>query len=259
MIGIGRQMDSSWPEIHGDRDVPLVVDMLEKCGFTDITTLTDENATKKGITDAFSRLACACSAGDLVYVHFSGHGQWMTDIEGDEPDGWDESWIPYDAYRTYCDKDRGDRHLCDDELAVLLQSVRDAVGTDGNVIVVVDACHSGDSTRNPFCDKTDMRGVYEKFIIPGKRHVGGVRHEENWLTLSACKDYQMNQEHPSGYGKLTCALTALWRMLAGCSNEQVLAEIDAYMRRPDVRGRYPQSPVMTGMVDVCRFSMIFDL
>ena len=76
--------------------------------------------------------------------------------------------------------------------------------------------------------------------------------------MSACKDYQMNQEHSSGHGKLTYALIALRNSLAGLSNAEVLAMVDGFMQREDVRGRYPQSPVMTGYVEQCRFSMIFE-
>ncbi len=258
VIGIGQQKDSSWPVIHGDRDVALVVDMLQANGFADLTTLVNASATKEGIVNAFRQLASRCDAGDLVYVHFSGHGQWMTDIDGDEPDGWDESWIPYDAYKTYCAEDRGERHLCDDEIAVLLQDIRSRIGESGNLMVTVDACHSGDSTRGIKSGNDGIRGVYEKFVIPGKCGRGGVRHEENWLTLSACKDYQMNQEHSSGYGKLTYTLYSLRESLARLSNEDVVDMLDEFMQRKDVRGRYPQTPVMTGLVEKCRFSMAFD-
>lgn len=68
----------------------------------------------------------------------------------------------------------------------------------------------------------------------------------------------MNQEHSSGHGKLTYALISLRNSLAGLSNAEVLAMIDGFMQREDVRGRYPQSPVMTGYVEQCRFSMIFE-
>lgn len=258
VIGIGCQKDGSWSKVHGDIDVPPVVDMLRSGGFTNIRILVNEAATKAGIVNAFRQLAVDCGAGDLVYIHFSGHGQWMTDIDGDEPDGWDESWIPYDACRRYCAADRGELHLCDDETAVLLQNIRNRIGESGNIIVVVDACHSGDSTREPLNEKDGFRGVYEKFIIPCRRGRNASRHEEQWLTLSACKDYQMNQEHSSGHGKLTYALMSLRNSLVGLSNEEVLARIDEFMQREGVRGRYPQSPVMTGYVGQCRFSMIFE-
>ena len=47
----------------------------------------------------------------------------MTDIDGDEEDGLDEAWIPYDGYLQYSNKDRGENHLVDDEIGLLLTKV----------------------------------------------------------------------------------------------------------------------------------------
>ena len=52
--------------------------MLKDLGYTDFTTLTNEQATKVGMVDAFMSLATRCRKGDVVYIHYSGHGQLMT-------------------------------------------------------------------------------------------------------------------------------------------------------------------------------------
>jgi hypothetical protein len=31
--------------------------------------------------------------GDIIYLHFSCHGQPFEDMNGDEADGWDESYL----------------------------------------------------------------------------------------------------------------------------------------------------------------------
>lgn len=124
VIGLGEQLDKSWSKINGDKDVPLVVSMLKANGFTEISTLTNSRATKAGIVNAFNSLINRSRQGDIVYIHFSGHGQLMTDMNGDEPDGFDESWIPYDAYLKYCPNDRGEKHLNDDEIARYLTRLR---------------------------------------------------------------------------------------------------------------------------------------
>jgi len=160
VIGLGQQEDTSWGKINGDKDVPLVKDILTKAGYKSISTLVNDKATKAGITTAFGLLAQQCRTGDVVYIHFSGHGQQMTDREGDERDGWDECWIPYDAYRSYCSKDRGEKHLADDEINVLLTDIRKKIGNAGKMLIVVDACHSGDSSRGNDDDEI-VRGVYD--------------------------------------------------------------------------------------------------
>lgn len=258
VIGIGTYEDPEWIRIGGDRDVKMVVEMLKLNSFHDIVTLEQEEATQSAIVVEFKALAERCADGDTVYIHFSGHGQRMTDVDGDEEDGWDESWIPYDAYRKYCDKDHGERHLCDDEIGVLLTNIRKKVGERGVIAVVVDACHAGDSTRKPAKSGGTVRGVYDNFIIPGK-HRANKRKQipERWLTLSSCLDYQLNQEHPDGHGKLTRALYALWPEMKGMDNETLVRTLDAYYQRSDVKGRYPQTPVLTGETDKRRFSEIF--
>ena len=165
VIGLGEQQDKSWAKINGDKDVPYVKEMLTLSGYKDISTLINNQATKSGIVSAIKKLTQRCQIGDVVYVHFSGHGQLVTDVNGDEEDKWDESWIPYDAYLRYGANDRGEKHLIDDEINVLLTGIRKKIGTNGKLLLVVDACHSGDSSRGDDLDET-VRGVYDEFIIP---------------------------------------------------------------------------------------------
>lgn len=242
VIGIGEQVDKSWAKINGDKDVPLVKQMLQKVGYTDIRTLVNKQATKAGIVTAFKKLTAQCAVGDIVYVHFSGHGQQVTDVNGDEgkKDGWDEAWVPYDAYLRYDAKRyKGEKHLIDDELNTILTAIRNKIGDSGKLLVVVDACHSGDSSRGDDIDET-VRGVKDEFIIPVKRRGTAQKSPERWLTLSACKDYQLNQEmkNPKA-GKLTYALYTLSE-----KGSVTIEAVQMFMQRN--RGRYAQTPLQTG-------------
>ena len=238
VIGIGEQKDKSWAKINGDKDVPYVLQMLQNAEYTDVRTLVNEQATKAGIVSAFKKLAAKCKTGDMIYVQFSGHGQLVTDVNGDETDGWDEAWIPYDAYLKYGRKDRGEKHLIDDEINVLLTGIRNKIGDSGKLLAVVDACHSGDSSRGD--EDEVVRGVKDEFVIPIQKKGISVKAPERWITLSACKDFQLNQEMKTPkVGKLTYALY----MIAQKGNVS-LAEIEAMMSA--YRGRLPQTPVLTG-------------
>ena len=98
LIGIGQYPSSSgWSTIHGDNDIPLIKASLINQGFPDenITTILNEQATKECILNSFESLLSRIGKGDVVYIHFSGHGQQITDLNGDEDDGYDEAWIPY--------------------------------------------------------------------------------------------------------------------------------------------------------------------
>lgn len=252
VVGLGEQLDKRWSKIHGDNDIHFVVNMLQDMGYTDIRTLRNEQATKAAMKQAFEDLMNKCVKGDNVYIHYSGHGQLMTDLDGDESlkwngehSQWDESWIPYDAYMYYCKEDKGDKHFCDDEVAVFLQSIRNKIGKRGTLTVVVDACHSGDATcgdDNSEC----IRGVDVKFNIPKSiQSATTPPMEEEWLTISACKPYQLCSEiKQPQVGKLTYALYTLGMRVQGLTNQQLenllTIEFEKY------RGRIKQHPMVTG-------------
>ena len=246
VIGLGEQLDNSWNKINGDKDVPLVVSMLKANGFGDIATLTNKKATKAGIVSTFNSLINRSQKGDIIYIQFSGHGQMMTDMNGDEKDGLDEAWIPYDAYLKYCSKDKGEKHLSDDEIAKYLTRLRSKIGSEGVIAVIVDACHSGDSTRD-LCEKDSVvvRGVDVDFIIPGKKSKSSARTSETWLTLSACQDFQLNQEY-NGVGKLTHILANNWRDYVGKSDHTIYKAIDEVYETRKYKGAVAQNPRLSG-------------
>ena len=59
VIGLGKQEDPAWQKINGDKDVPLVTEMLGRAGFNNrhIRTLVNEQATKAAIVHAFLMMA----------------------------------------------------------------------------------------------------------------------------------------------------------------------------------------------------------
>lgn len=243
VIGLGEYEDTSWSRIHGDKDVPIVIEMLRYYKYSDIKTLVNKQATKNKIVFEFQELAKRCLAGDIVYIHFSGHGQRMTDLDGDEEDGLDEAWIPYDGYLQYGDKDHGEKHLVDDEIGLLLTNIQKRIGTSGYLLVAVDACHSGDSSRD--ISKECVRGTERKFIIPTPAPpIKKEKLPEYWLTLSACKSYQSNTELPDGYGKLSYSLYKHKDALGGLPNKQLIQLIKSFM--DEHRKGLPQTPVLTG-------------
>ncbi len=251
VIGLGTQEDSNWSKINGDNDVGYVVKMLENRKYTDIKTLKNGQATKQGIVNALVALANRCGVGDRVYIHYSGHGQLVTDLNGDEAArwqgwhaNWDESLIPYDAYMVYCDRDRGEKHLTDDELGYYLSNIRSKVGKRGEIIVVIDACHSGDATHG-VADEV-VRGAYPKFSIPKNVNAPISGHiAEQWLTISACQPYQLCAEiKDKRVGKLTFALYSLGAALFNLNNEDMERYLERFVKKYE--GRIPQTPMVTG-------------
>lgn len=142
--------ESGWTKISAQNDVPLITGALTSQGFKNenILVLQNEQATKEGIIDGFNVITERVGKGDVVFIHFSGHGQQIMDDNGDEIDGYDESLIPYDASMIYETSDeKSEKHLRDDDLGALLDKIRNKIGSEGDLIVTLDACHSGTATR----------------------------------------------------------------------------------------------------------------
>ena len=58
----------------------------------------------------------AAPVGEVIVVHFSGHGQQIADDNHDEADRLDETVVPYDAPSRWTTGYTGERHIRDDEL-----------------------------------------------------------------------------------------------------------------------------------------------
>ena len=268
VIGLGEQQDKAWNKINGDKDVPFVQAMLKNSGFKSVTTLIHSQATKDGIVEAFKRMMASYNHGDVVYIHYSGHGQQMTDVHNDEKDGLDECWIPYDAFRKASRTYHGEKHLTDDELNVYLNAIRHKIGAKGKLLVVIDACHSGDGTRGDndevvrgvedtlVVDSLNGRGLYETFEMLKSLFMGDYDKEkiindkakplaERWITISACRSDQVNFEMKKpAVGKLTYALWTELKNSDKVSNGEFMKRIRRFVYR-NASSR-PQQPEMTG-------------
>jgi len=211
---------TTWWNIHGANDVELLRPVFERQDFR-VTTLCDEQATKQHIVAALQTLAREAAAGDIVYVHFSCHGQPVEDgVNGmalDEEDGFDESIVPIDAGRKYDEKGyRGEAHLTDDELNSYFQRIRKRLGERGMLYVVFDACHSGGAGRDAVgfvrgdrVALTKTRGkVYQPSTGDAYTHYAWQQQRgyAPILYLEACRANEMNSEIEVGnryYGSLS--------------------------------------------------------
>ena len=208
--------DSVWSNIHGTNDVELLVPTLTRQDFS-ITTLRNKEATAIKIRKTFKKFTSFCHEGDLVYIHFSCHGQPVEDLNGDEPEGWDEALVPIDAQKTYQKGVyEGKNHIIDDELNEYLREIRTKVGKNGFVYVVVDACHAGSSYRGDE-EEVITRGTNRGFspmnkpFVPkidrrGKMEIERSETMSDICILEACRSYQVNseiQEDGVYYGSLS--------------------------------------------------------
>ena len=127
-----------------------------------------------------------------MVVHYSGHGSQVPDLEGDEPDGLDETIVPHDSGRADPETGIGpaNRDITDDEIYERLRKL--SAKTDA-ITLIFDSCHSGTISRDPFGELTrylepDLRTdsgrpkpsvspaaiaeLKQAFQTPGSRDVG---------------------------------------------------------------------------------------
>ncbi len=151
VIAVGQySTESLWPSISSINDIPHITSAIRILGFEEknISIITNEQATKSGILQAISTLTNKVKEGDIVYIHYSGHGQQVVDDNGDELDGLDEAIVPYDSPQFFePGVYEGENLIRDDLLGELSAVIRKKIGTEGQLILVLDSCHSGSGTR----------------------------------------------------------------------------------------------------------------
>lgn len=112
--------------------------LVEFHGFKtgDIAVLTDGEATTKAMQAGIKKLVRESKKGDVVLLHYSGHGSNVPDDDNkDEADGRDEILCPTDL--------DWEKPMRDDWLRTTFDGLRAGV----NFTVIMDCCHSGTNTR----------------------------------------------------------------------------------------------------------------
>jgi hypothetical protein len=262
--------------LNAKNDVPLVRGALMQQGFAEenIRLLADSAATRDGILAAFDQLVRASGEGDVVVIHYSGHGHQIADDDGDEMDGYDEVLVPYGAPSNFVEGYRGELHVRDDEVGAFLQRLRRKVGPTGNVTVFLDACYSGTGTRGadelpsrgepqplgPPAPVTTARGAEPvdatgfELPEPGTRSAGGVLADDRlapFAVLSAASHKEVAWETydvdgTTKVGSLSYALARSIPRLEPGDSYRVLFDyvVEA------MAGKVPQAPQLEGDRDV---------
>lgn len=218
IIAVGDyQPKTGWSKISSANDVPLINNTLLNQGFKaeHITILENTEATRAGILKAIEELQSKIQPGDIVVIHYSGHGQQIFDNNGDEIDDKDEAIVPYDALVRYTSNYKGENHIRDDELGHIIANFRNALGKDGQLLMLLDSCHSGSATRGG-----KARGGEATFAppnwtptseknTPGSGLVEATKVKEDaapFVMLSGASADELNYEY-EGYGSLSFAFS----------------------------------------------------
>ncbi len=105
----------------------------------DVCLLLDEQATKANVKRAFNEaLVERADDNDVAVFYFAGHGSQARDLNGDEPDEWDETLLTYDARQ-------GDViDILDDEINGMFADLH---AKTRHIVSILDSCNSGTAMR----------------------------------------------------------------------------------------------------------------
>lgn len=126
------------------KDATDVAECLMARGF-EVTTLLDGAATASVILEHLRALIAKAQYGDLAVFTYSGHGSWVPDQSGDEPDGRDEIICPADIMAG--------NFISDDQLHEVFSDRHHGA----RIVFLSDSCHSG--TVHKFAEIPAIGGV----------------------------------------------------------------------------------------------------
>ncbi|WP_238011278.1 caspase family protein [Dactylosporangium sp. AC04546] len=200
-----------------------------------VRKLLDSAASGAAIRTAIRELLTTAQPDDAVVITYSGHGTWVPDEDGDEPDHRDEAICPHDIALN--------GPLLDDELHALFAEALDGVRT----VLISDSCHSGTLTRSTPRPGTRFLPPSAFLHLPSSgRAVPALRVKPSSkaLLLSGCKDAEYSYDatfdgRPNG-AFTHVALEALRSLPEDATYRDWLRSIRRSLPSED----YPQSPAL---------------
>lgn len=186
-----------------DRDAETMRALAAGAGFDPpAVLLSDRDATASAVLAALRAASQRCAAGDLLLLTFSGHGGQLPDLEGQEPDARNETWVLHD------------RMLVDNELRAAFSRFASGV----RILVISDCCHSGSDVelRPPGTWRLIPSGARDASLARNgevyalaQNETGDAMPDAGVLLLAACQDDELAYEDEDG-GLLTSSIATVW-------------------------------------------------
>ncbi|HLO42312.1 MAG TPA: caspase family protein [Phycisphaerales bacterium] len=161
-----------------------------------VTTLLDRDATKSNMVEAMTKLFSDTKKGDTAILQYSGHGSFVADTDGDEPDGRDEVLCPSDI--------GSDAFILDDELYELFGLAE----RGSKLIFFSDSCHSGTITKFRATDAPSERATRSRFLPPSM----------------FLREFEMPQVAVAARSRKRKAKVNRAVLISGCMDEQTSAD-----------------------------------
>lgn len=223
LIGINYKNTSS--ELRGCiNDVKDIKDMLiNKFNFDpkSMKILIEEKGfekpTKKNIVDQLRLFVENAKQDDTLFFHYSGHGSYINDTNGDEEDGRDECLVPLDYNQSGL--------IPDDELKLIISKLPEGC----KMTAILDCCHSGTGFDLRYNTRLHLRtgfrwnGRVRKFVrsfdLRNSVNQRQTITPANIVMFSGCRD---NQTSADAYedGNFVGAMSWGFKKIVSTSNIQ---------------------------------------
>lgn len=223
MIGIN-YTDDSTSRLYGCINDAMAMHnlLIDAYGYdkSNICVLRDDGVkgfempTRANIIKQLQNLVKLSKDEDEIWIHYSGHGSYIRDTNGDEYDRKDEVLVPCDY--------KQENLIVDDELKQLLNTSK------GLVYITLDCCHSGTGWDLPYLFRNANNRLY-------KYTMGKTMTNKNIYMLSGARDYQTaadsySEEQVNSMGAFTEAFIECVRFHNhNVSLVQLHSDINKYM------------------------------
>lgn len=152
---------------------------------TQLTVMTDNQTgllypSKENILKQLTELVNFSNTNNTKEVHlflfYSGHGSYLKDANGDEPDGQDEALCPIDCMTN--------GYIVDDQIKNIFIN---KLGSNVTLFTIIDACHSGSVLDLKYTYNCDIKNTYttQGVVTDTKCNV---------IMISGCRDNQTSAD-----------------------------------------------------------------
>ena len=203
-----------FPNLHCASDVEHLRDVLvtkyklrydkNDSSKSDIVLLeSHDETTVKSITNALDKLVAQTHPGDIVFVHYSGHGSEVYD--DDAPQGVDQAIVPSDYSLDQSNE------ISNKQIRAFINEIMKPEHKPASLLLSFDCCHSGVMDRGLGMARgkglsdylSFMKQNYPNVVIPHRHSAEGnpgTSQTVGFAVLSACENDQCAMEDDSGDG-----------------------------------------------------------
>lgn len=142
----------------------------------DDVNMNEVKPTKENIIRSIRELIYQSKYMDEIWIHYSGHGIYVRDLDKDEKDGYDEALVPCDVMNKGV--------ILDDYLNELLKD------TKCRTIITMDCCHAGSSWDIQYVYNLTDKGEIVKECENNK-----VLENKEIYMLSGSNDHQTGADY----------------------------------------------------------------